>query len=309
MSLYRIKLRLRGPFLTPLQSDTLSGSLCWELRRSEGEAALKELLDRCRQGDPPFVLSDGFPDDLLPAPLSVYRLCTRANGNEEERFDLAREWKKRNLVPLATFESLRNGRLPELPEAAGNPFVTATRLHASLDRRSNRTLDPGGLREEEETYLAAEFDELSVYASMDDDWAERMAGIWQSLSRSGFGKKKSVGKGAFDYKGMEVFKGFGELAVANGFVSLSHFVPAADDPVHGDYAVLVKHGKLGEEFALSDHPFKRPLVLFTPGSCFTASGAPKQWYGRAVDGLVPEHPEILQLCFCLALPLRFPEDH
>jgi len=305
VKLYRIMLRVRGSFMTPWQSDTLYGSLCWELRRLEGEEALEELLELCKSGSPPFVLSDGFPGDLLPTPLCVYRLCRSADGDERKRFELAREWKRRALVPLRTFAALCRGELPELPDAV-EPTVTATRLHATLDRRSNTTLDEGGLREETETWLNSADGALSVYARVKDEWVERLETLWRALAGSGFGKKKSAGKGAFDYIEMAPAEPPAGVSAPDGFVSLSHFVPAAGDPTDGDYATLVKQGKLGEGFGLSDNPFKRPLLLLTPGSCFRTGEAPKEWYGRCVTGLAPEHPEAAQLAFCLAVGIRFP---
>ena len=43
-TLYRARLALHSPFGTPLAGDTLFGQLCWALRESAGEAALKERL-------------------------------------------------------------------------------------------------------------------------------------------------------------------------------------------------------------------------------------------------------------------------
>jgi len=306
MILHRIRLRPRAPWRTPWHADTLYGSLCWELRRLGGHAALADLLDRCRSGNPPFVLSDAFPGDLLPTPLAVQRLVSSAELQPRERFELHREWKRRALVPLETFDAIRSGTLPPPPAGAQDPCQTESRLHVWLDRRTN-TSPEGALREEDATWLDPAVQYLSVYARVEPDFAPRLRDLWASLAASGFGKRKSVGMGAFEFVSMERFDAFRDVSGPDGFVSLSHFVPAASDPADGDYGVLVKYGKLGEEFAASENPFKRPLVMLTPGSSFRTGGPPRDWYGRTVAGIAPTHPEVLQVAFALVLPLRFPE--
>jgi len=297
-----------GSFLTPWQSDTLYGSLCWELGRIEGETALQGFLERCRAGDPPFVLSDAFPGRLLPAPFCLYRLAGRAEPDPEKRLALAREWKRRAWLPEGVFKAICSGRLPPLPPAQAEPLVQVTRLHVTLDRRSNTSVEQGGLREEEESHLADTAGILTLYARVEPEWKDRFARLWASMAASGFGKKKSTGKGAFHYEGMTPSSDLAEQPGANGFVSLSHFTPASGDPTDGDYAFRVKYGKLGEEFAAADNPFKRPLTLLKPGSCFRASSPIRPWYGRAVPGLAPARPEALQMAFALALPICFPDD-
>jgi CRISPR-associated protein Csm4 len=231
-----------------------------------------------------------------------------AADSAEDRDDLARKWKEVAWLSPEDFDAFRGGRLPDLPaDKRAAPSLTVSRLHASLDRRSNRTIEPGGLREEEEVYLGEGADHLTVYARVATDWAGRLDCLWQSLALSGFGKKKSSGMGAFDYGGLERFDGFSSPPCADGFVALSHFVPARADPADGDYSLTVKYGKLGDAWAVgTENPFKRPLAMIQPGSCFRTAGPPRPWYGRAVQGLAPGRPEAAQLAFALAAPMRWP---
>lgn len=347
MDLYRIDLRPRGPWLTPWHADTIAGSLCWQLRRQAGEAALGELLERCRAGQPPFVLSDAFPADHLPRPLCVFRLIRRLSDQDalaqaqadgarrdvgatcpvcratspppatpqEARFRLDRAWRRRELIPQADFEHIRAGRLPPCAaqgtdsplKAPEHPFRAVARLHATVDRRTGTSLQEGGLREEEETWLDPRVGHLTIYARVQPDWTAQLENLFRALAAAGFGKKKSSGMGAFTLVSFARCNDFAPCPQANAFISLSHFAPAAADPTEGDYGLIVKHGRLGEEFALGEQPFKRPLVLLVPGSCLRTGGAPREWYGRAVAGLAPGQPGVLQLAFALALPMRFPE--
>src|SRR5436309_4450718 len=71
METYQVRLALRAATGTPWQADTLFGHLCWQLRYQEGAQAVEDFLELYRLGEPPLVLSDGFPGspELLPRPL------------------------------------------------------------------------------------------------------------------------------------------------------------------------------------------------------------------------------------------------
>ena len=71
---YRLQMAPGSRFGTPLMADSLFGALCWEVVNRQGEPDLLKMLDRFRKGDPPFVLSNAFPGDLLPRPLVLPRL-------------------------------------------------------------------------------------------------------------------------------------------------------------------------------------------------------------------------------------------
>ena len=58
----------------------------------------------------------------------------------------------------------------------------------------------------------------------------------------------------------------------------------------------------GEELANSANPFKFPLVMLTAGSCFSADGAIREWYGRLVDRIAPL-PNVPIVHYGYALPV------
>jgi len=94
MQTVRIKLKLKSTFITDWQSDTLFGHLCWVVMRSEGEDGLKEFLQPFMERRPPFLLSNGFPGDWLPSPLSAGAILARAGESGTEHFDRMRKIKK-----------------------------------------------------------------------------------------------------------------------------------------------------------------------------------------------------------------------
>ncbi len=59
---YSLKIVIDSPVSTPWQSDTIMGHLAWSVRLRDGESGLKSFLEPWLAGDPPFIVSDGFPN-------------------------------------------------------------------------------------------------------------------------------------------------------------------------------------------------------------------------------------------------------
>ena len=157
----------------------------------------------------------------------------------------------------------------------------------------------------EETYFDdSTYEYISIYMKIDMEWYDVIRALVEVISYSGYGKKKSSGKGAFEIIDFEEFNGFTDSDDANAFVSLSNFVPSADDPVDGFYHIFIKYGKLGEEYAYSSMPFKKPLVMLKAGSVLRTDKKPKDYYGTIVQNLVPAKPEVVQYGYAFALPIR-----
>ena len=55
MALYRYTILPRGPFSTPLRSDTLHGQLLCAAAQLDGDKAVTELIDAFGTDKPPFV--------------------------------------------------------------------------------------------------------------------------------------------------------------------------------------------------------------------------------------------------------------
>jgi len=296
MKTYAVALSGVGPSLTPWQSDTIFGSLCWALRYAEGDAAVGEVVAACMAGDPPFVLSNAFPEGLLPAPLHLGEVLAAAGGD-------AQAARRTRWLSDAEFE--RAAAFDRLAEVSAReaPFVESSQLHASIGRSSGTTSEGGALFE-----LAAETPRcgrLHVYARVRDGFEGRLEALFGALSRTGFGRKKSSGAGEFRLESSEPFTGFAPPAGANAWISLSQYVPAAGDPTDGFYRVMTKFGRMGEHYAVGGNPYKRPLVMLEPGAVFRTT-VPRPWYGRAVGGVSRARPEVIQAGFAFAVPARWP---
>ena len=305
MKTYRLNIKPHSSFLTPWQADTIFGSLCWIMAWREGKDTLAKVLEDYRNGNPLFVLSDGFPADLLPAPAHLSLMTPE--GETLEDYQNGKKLKKIAWLTWEEFEFVRNGKINTQFQENPKTFKTFTTLHSSINRITGTTGDEGSLFELEEYAIEAnelKTETLSIYLKIKDGWEEKVFSLFKDLSLMGYGRKKSIGKGSFEIiGGLEPFDKFDDFKGENGFISLSNFVPAKNDPTEGFYKTLVKYGKLGGEFTFSKNPFKKPLMMLAAGSSFHVEGNIKPFYGRMVDRVSPAKPEVVHYGYAFSVPI------
>lgn len=296
---YRLRLRLLSPLGTPMQSDTLFGHLAWLEAWRGGEGGVREFLAPFLDGAPPFVLSGAFPAGLLPRPLFA-AVAPDADNAGRRDFATARQRLKAPFVSAADFSALLAGPAAAAPQ--DSPWQSAETAHAAIDRNTWTTTPGGQLFSTGSLVLGDGFDAVDIYVrELAEGAAARVEAAFHDLALSGFGRDKSTGAGAFQVAAFDPWDGFSGPAGADGFVSLSTFMPAASDPSDGRWRVRVRRGRLGE-MAGGGNPFKRPLIQIEPGAVFRAGGAPLPWYGRMVPGIAPGMPEAVQCGLTLAAP-------
>lgn len=315
METYRLKIRLLGGFITPFQADTLFGAICWLIRYREGTGYLQRMLGDFRRGNPWFVLSNACPGDLLPRPLIRLQRSTAANRDQLLiQAQEGKRLKKIDYLSRTEFIALINGAAPVLENRA-KPLVQSSVLHNQINRISGTTGGEGQLFELVESRLAKKGpggpeerdhqDYLSIYIKIREpalrDW---LLELFSLLGQTGLGKRKSAGKGAFSVIAMEQCDFFTSVKEPNGYLSLSHFVPAPADPTRGFYKTFVKYGKLGEEYALTGCPFKYPLLMIRAGGVFFIKGGVRTFYGQMIDNIAPSHPEVLHYALAFSVPVR-----
>jgi len=293
MRTYKIKLSLKSGVITPFHADTLFGHLCWLVAYLEGKGNLEKFLEPFKEGNPPFLISDGFPGNFLPRPLS-------AEFNVEDA-ELKKEIKKRDFVSLADFNRIRETEFLEL-EAIEPSIYEVTTTHNSINRLTHTTFAEGGLYNLEEMIVSY----ISVYLkTVSESWKGRVIELIEKLSNVGYGKKKSIGKGQFSVEEVSQFE-FDEIENPSGFVTLSNFCPSKGDPSEGLYRIFVKYGKLGEAFTYCGNPFKKPLVMIKTGSVFKTGTKPKPFYGRVIEDIAPAAPSVIQYAYAFAVPIIYP---
>ncbi len=300
MKLYKVILKLTSPYATDWQADTIWGHLCWALRFAYGEPALTDFIAEYEKEGPPLLVSNGFPGDFLPRPILPDKPVT-----ERTAFSKAKTQKNIKWLTLDEFTRTQNGEEPDLSEKDSGT------LSVTLKNQINRLTSTTGGNEGKNTGYLFSFNQyygeiVSIYLKIADDFVKTTEELFQNLSKSGYGKRKTVGYGQFGIQSFEEFRGFKSPPKANGFVSLSNFVPAVDDPTLGYWEILVKYGKLGEDYAITGNPHKKPLLMFRAGSCFYDTPC-KEYYGRLVRGLSPQYPKVVQYGYALPVPLKLSE--
>ncbi len=307
MGLYRFKIFPESPWLTPWQSDTLAGMLCWSCARTRGgEFLRRELLEPALAGEPRFVLSDAFPDDYLPFPVALRLQNWPA---DQRKFVKRTRW-----ISTEAFRQLQHGA-----PLALNDLITTNGTHRysqlrnTLARQTNTTSEGGSLFSREEWVLEPEMSNLTLYARVAPGFEGFVEELLREVSQSGFGADASAGKGQFRLDSrIDPADWLDKGESAGGCTMLSTFQPSPDDPTEGYWESFTKYGKLGPDFGV-DEVFKRPLLMLRAGACF--KGLPEMGrLGRCIvmeELLAPaavahfsEHGmRLAHLAFGLAVPM------
>jgi CRISPR-associated protein Csm4 len=263
-----------------------------------GEAALKDFLRLYDDGKPPLLVSNGFPGDLLPQ-----LIMPPLKNVQREQFDQYKKARKRKYILEEEFIRAINGEsLPPLSETKPEETVRIT-LKNQLNRLTTTTDEDHPLYNFTEYY----WPEITVYLKIADDFVDTAKELFQYIADTGYGKRKSVGYGQVESTILfdDTFVGFNQPQKANGFVTLSNFVPAANDPVTGWWNKIVKYGRMGEEWASEDNAFKKPLLMLEAGSTFFDS-SPRDYYGCLVRNLNPAYSQAVQYAFALPVAMIIP---
>lgn len=262
MQLLRFRLRLDGPFGTPLTSGTLFGQLCWAMVRRDGDD--RRLAERLARLDAePCLVSDAFPEDHLPRPL----LPPDPTPPSRERADQHKRLKNRRWLRRDRF---LQGRLVPEERQPAEPVEQRT-AHATIDRIRNTTPEEGGLYFVDEWWPKTRADDtgppsdrLDVYVR--SAWpAAEIEGLLAAVGGWGHGRDSSTGRGRFRVEGSAVDR---ELDNARGSrrMSLSHG-SWSDNMADGRWKLWTHFGKVGADVtARGGRPWKRPVVLLRPGA-------------------------------------------
>lgn len=286
---YTVRLTLKSPIVTPFQSDTVFGHICWAIDhlRWGNKKGVEDFLALYDQGRPPLLVSNGFPKDYLPKPivrpiLQEELISIFGKANRKENSYKIKTIKKTELISKYDLLQIVKGQISpkilfhkllekfEKEEKNRNKKKKEVVYHNTINRVSNRVTT--GLYEQEEIFYSTDFNEFELYlktSCFDKDDLEKIFGF---ISLGGFGRDKSTGKGRFEFSITEGTDLLGSDN-PNGFMTLSSYIPHAEAPTQGFYQIFLKYGKLGGTFAtgspeVGSNPFKKPLVMFRAGSTF-----------------------------------------
>lgn len=332
---YALTLHPRARFATPPQSDTLFGHLCWAIVHSEGEDKLHEFLKEF-DASPPLLLSAAFPQGMLSVPILPPLTRQQVKQLADERYagdivkasDQLKERRTTKYLPLSQFRALATDLTSEklvrallaLPET--EPAWQDTVVMRTAVDRITWSGREGALFDDHYDFFRDDT-RLTVWMRLRDNWdtpknRERLMQWWRGVERAGFGGRVSTGAGQFDIIGglESADEQLPRAENANAFVTLSSFVPRAGDPTAGWWEHHVKRGKLGAHFSTNappgrddPHVWKKPLIMFTPGSTFVTHTAPREWYGGLVHNIHPldAYKQVEQYAYAFAVGVRVAE--
>ncbi len=302
MKTYAITIKQKSGLLTELQSDTIYGHFCWRLKEEGGEDDLKEFIELYRKNTPIFILSDGLikiNDDIrFPRPYLFPKIENKQNKYEKIfSFVENKRNKEKNYITLEEINKfLMTGKVEILEKEELNsnkkhlrnikrikPIEEALRVSVQIDRKTFGSLE-GRLFSYSPTYTRNDVSYVVFVKVFNDELFEKKyKEILLSVFTTGFGKKKSSGYGQFEVINFSTFEKIKEPENSNSFIVLGNYLPSNSDNVTPiGYDINTKYGKFGEEFSLSEDPFKNPIVFLTAGSCFKSANV-KPFYGRITN--------------------------
>ncbi|GMU87665.1 MAG: hypothetical protein AMXMBFR48_29060 [Ignavibacteriales bacterium] len=323
-----IHLTQKSGLLTKLHSDTIMGHFCWRFKEHHGAEQLDAFCLEYAQA-PIFTISDGLGvyDGKLffpkPEYISEYKPSPKEKKAKVQQFIDTKDLKGLKYTDAAGLNLFLSGKIEEYEAHLKNmkekevktpSFTQGLRVSVTIDRAQMKSLD-GGLYSYAPQYPEfAEGDKdkktsqailVRIYNQKRFDEL-KVADLLKEVFETGFGKKKSVGYGAFECGEFKEYTELKEPDNANGFLTLGHYTPTGvDGLIAGYYNHNIKYGRLGEERANNPNPFKKPILSFSPGSCFTVNKV-KEWYGLVTDGVVEGEKNIWHFGVPLTLGAMIP---
>lgn len=306
MQIYKITIRFLSYIGTPLHSDTIFGHLCWIYRYLYGKERLKEKILHHYETRPHLIVSCGFPAGYLPRPVlpplsssdleaMVDKYFIKKGKHLLRGLDILKKVKKEKFIAKEDMEDIRQdvsekavteillcGRINNKGEEITHEQLThveTTIPHNSISRLSGSVLKGGGFYHSAEMTFKYDID---IYIKVDPEIfdIQTIKTVFETLGKYGFGKDKSTGKGQFEVLDITQENLPQE---GNAVMSLSYFVP--DECLKdGYYNLFTKFGKLGGHYAITEIPFKNPLILMAPGSVFKVKKI-KDYYGIGVRNI------------------------
>ena len=315
----KLKLKLKSGLLSELQSDTIFGHFAWRFKEHHGDEKLEEFLELFVNGNPVFTISDGLFEKnskvYFPKPLKLTqpKFENKVKKERIKNFIAQKESKSRKLITLEQLNYYLNGDLVNFDKS-----ITATvtedypifkydlRVHVEIDRKTFSSKDHK-LFTENPKFLDKNTSLVVLVKILNQvQWDDyKCEDILKNVFEIGYGKKKSSGYGQFEVLTFDDYDKFSEPNDANGFITLSQYLPSDKDKIEDAYYnINVKYGKFGEEKSSSQNPFKPPMLLMKPGSCFLVYER-KEFYGRAIKGFTDYQPKAVHNGIAFSLACRF----
>ncbi len=290
MKLYKTTIKPKSTFATPLQGDTIFGHICWIIFYKD-EPKLKKLLENYKNGNPFLVVSDGFNKGYLPKPKMPSHLLGEDDDKKKNR---KKVWLKLEDLQNADFtKALRD-------EETGQKDKEITTVKNSINYKYFKTdggdFAPFGVKE----YI---FKEKDIYFLLDEEQfsLSELKEAFEELSKIGYGKDTTIGKGRFEFSDFEEIEPFFE---SNKFITLSASALKKDDEIKEIYyEPFTKFGKLGSLRA-NKNAFKKPLIFSKTASVVEFKEAQKrEFIGCAIENISDSFKDVIHQGYAITIPI------
>ncbi|WP_148799187.1 type III-A CRISPR-associated RAMP protein Csm4 [Campylobacter concisus] len=271
MTLYKTTITPKSNFTTPLKGDTLFGQICWAIRYVLGEYRLNELLSDYDK-KPFLIVSDGFASGYVSKPCIPSHLLG-------ENLELKKENRKKIWLSMEDLQSGNFKNAKTSYEISYELKKTAT-IKNSINYLTFTTDDSGKFAPY--ALMEMKFSKQDIYFLLDDKFElKELEGAFRLISKSGYGKRASIGKGAFEYSTLE------KVSVkksSNAFMTLSPVVIDDENLKEFFYEPFTRFGKHGGGLA-STNPFKSPILMADSGSVVVYDEiCEREYAGKAISG-------------------------
>ena len=257
MNLYRVKIKLLSPIITPLKGDTIWGHIVWGIANHKGDNAVSQFLDY-NLATPALIVSSAFPRGCickpLPEPNKRTGVLTKAS------YPQIKQAKKIRFEKAEDFLTVKPESVPQ------KIFLEEAVSHNSVNRISG-TVQDGNLFSVTNYYPHTTDFDIYAYSVFD---ASRITELFSWGFENGFGADASVGIGNIILEGdaekVETKKN------SSTFMALAPFIISSKDVIENLRAdIFIRTGKIGGGFSNFMTPWKKTVVLYDEGAVFTCS--------------------------------------
>lgn len=339
MKIYAVTIKPQSAFGTPLKGDTIFGHFCWQTVLDESllQDGFDHWLDQYPQRPfavfssawPKLTDRDGqvfycLPKPAMPAPLptdlsKLERVGLRKTAKKQKWLVVPQQQLQADLDNssfindqelfarhLASLDSQRKRQLQFLPARQQRPIITAPQAHNSIDRRTISTgngFDPFTM--ENSHYLPGL--ELVIFVGIEEDALSPdllKTGLTR-IGQTGYGRDASTGLGRFAVTEISEINWPG-LTPAQGCYTLAPCVPEAEQFSSQFALPFTRFGRHGSHLALSNKPFKNPIVMADEGAVFIPkddSPPPQPFIGKAITGVSLAQKRTVAQGYSLYLPI------
>lgn len=290
MKLYRVKIQLKSPLVTPLKGDTIWGHYAWGIANHEGEEAVAKFIAECKSETPSLITSSAFPTGFICKRIPEIKE-RNPNGLSIDEYAKIKQEKKKKFSPASEFLTTNEGS----NKNGGKAFEENITMHNSISRISG-TVEDGSLFSTKELWAKTNDFDLYVLSTYE---SERVLQLSRWAFENGFGADSTIGKGVVKVNGIEEVSSKHNTKT---YMALAPFVCDLNKVQNLRADIFIRSGKIGGAFASSLSPWKKTIVMYDEGAIFDCC-EPIQFIGSVITN-VHSDARIVHSGFAPVIPIE-----